>query len=74
VRAAVVHCIQSLPERQRASIILTYYEERANQSAAEVLAMQLKAFESLLFRARAALRSCIEGKGVVSGDIGKLPI
>jgi RNA polymerase sigma-70 factor (ECF subfamily) len=74
VRAAVIHCIQSLPERQRASIILTYYEERANQLAAEMLAMQLKAFESLLFRARAALRGCIEGKGVAAGDIGKLPI
>jgi RNA polymerase sigma factor (sigma-70 family) len=74
VRAAVIHCIQSLPERQRASIILTYYEEQANQSAAETLAMQIKAFESLLFRARAALRKCIEGKDVVAGDVGKLPI
>jgi RNA polymerase sigma factor (sigma-70 family) len=74
VRAAVVHCIHTLPERQRASIILTYYEERANQSAAEILAMQLKAFESLLFRARAALRQCIEGKGVVADDIGQVPI
>jgi RNA polymerase sigma factor (sigma-70 family) len=74
VRAAVVHCIQSLPERQRASIILTYYEERANQSAAETLAIQLKAFESLLFRARAALRSCIEGKGVIADDIGQVSI
>jgi RNA polymerase sigma-70 factor (ECF subfamily) len=74
VRAAVINCIQALPERQRASIILTYYEERANQSAAETLAMQLKAFESLLFRARAALRSCIEGKGVIADDIGQVSI
>ncbi len=72
VRSAVVHCIQALPDRQRAAVVLTYYEERANQSAAETLAMQIKAFESLLFRARAALRGCIEGKGVLAADIGKV--
>ncbi len=74
VRAAVVHCIETLPERQRAAVILTYYEERANQIAAECLSMQIKAFESLLFRARAALRGCIEGKGVAAADIGKVPL
>jgi RNA polymerase sigma factor (sigma-70 family) len=74
VRVAVVHCIQALPDRQRAAIVLTYYEERPNQSAADYLIMQIKAFESLLFRARAALRNCIEGKGVVAGDIGRLPL
>jgi RNA polymerase sigma-70 factor (ECF subfamily) len=47
-------------------VVLTYYEEQQNRIAAEVLAMQLKAFESLLFRARASLRSCIEGKGVTA--------
>ncbi len=72
VRAAVVNCIQALPDRQRAAIILTYYEERANQSAADFLAMQIKAFESLLLRARAALRGCIEGNGVTTADIGKV--
>ena len=53
--AAVRACIASLPERQRAAIVLTYYEELANREAAETLDMNLKAFESLLFRARAAL-------------------
>jgi RNA polymerase sigma factor (sigma-70 family) len=74
VRAAVVHCIETLPERQRAAIVLTYYEDRANQSVADALAMQIKAFESLLFRARAALRGCIERKGVAAADIGKVPV
>jgi RNA polymerase sigma factor (sigma-70 family) len=72
VRAVVVGCIQALPDRQRAAIVLTYYEESANQSAAATLAMQIKAFESLLFRARAALRGCIESKGVLAADIGKV--
>ena len=64
VLLAVKHCIEALPERQRAAVILTYYEETPNQPAAEILEMQLKAFESLLFRARRSLRDCVERKGV----------
>lgn len=71
VGQAVKDCIEALPDRQRAAVILTYYEEAPNQGAAESLAMKLKAFESLLLRARASLRSCIERKGVVSaGGVG----
>lgn len=49
--------IAALPERQRAAIVLTYYEELSNAAAAETLDMNIKAFESLLLRARVALRS-----------------
>ena len=63
-QAAVKSCIEALPERQRAAVILTYYEETPNQPAAEILEMQLKAFESLLFRARSSMRDCVERKGV----------
>jgi RNA polymerase sigma factor (sigma-70 family) len=48
--------IAALPERQRAAIVLTYYEELPNAAAAETLDMNIKAFESLLLRARTALR------------------
>jgi RNA polymerase sigma factor (sigma-70 family) len=48
--------IATLPERQRAAIVLTYYEELSNAAAAETLDMNIKAFESLLLRARTALR------------------
>ncbi len=48
--------IAALPERQRAAIVLTYYEELSNAAAAEALDMNIKAFESLLLRARTALR------------------
>lgn len=65
VGQAVKDCIEALPDRQRAAVILTYYEEQPNQGAAENLEMQLKAFESLLFRARASLKGCVERKGVV---------
>jgi RNA polymerase sigma factor (sigma-70 family) len=51
--------IAGLPDRQRAAIVLTYYEELPNAAAAAALGLELKAFESLLFRARAALRKAL---------------
>ncbi|MEO1219941.1 MAG: sigma-70 family RNA polymerase sigma factor [Pseudomonadota bacterium] len=48
--------IAALPEKQRAAIVLTYYEEMQNSQAAETMDMNIKAFESLLHRARTALR------------------
>ncbi len=65
-RAAVVACIDALGARQRAAIVLTYYEEMSNIMAANALDMNIKAFESLLFRARAALRERLIEAGVVA--------
>ncbi len=48
--------VEALPERQRAAIVLTYFEELPNTDAAAVMDMNIKAFESLLHRARTALR------------------
>ena len=53
--------LQQLPDRQRAAIVLTYYEQLSNAAAAEVLGLGIKAFESLLVRARAGLRSTLAG-------------
>ena len=58
-RAATVAAIAALPDRQRAAIVLTYYEDISNQQAAETMDMNIKAFESLLLRARAALRAAL---------------
>ncbi len=55
-RALVVLAIAALPDRQRAAIVLTYYEDQSNAAAAALLDMNIKAFESLLLRARGALR------------------
>jgi RNA polymerase sigma factor (sigma-70 family) len=55
-RARTIAAVQALPDRQRAAITLTYYEELPNADAAEMLDMNIKAFESLLLRARTALR------------------
>jgi RNA polymerase sigma factor (sigma-70 family) len=58
-RAAVIAALDTLPERQRAAVVLTYYEELANAEAAAMLDMNLKAFESLLLRARRALKALL---------------
>lgn len=55
--------VLGLPERQRAAIVLTYYEELPNAEAAEAMDMNIKAFESLLHRARAALRQALTAQG-----------
>jgi RNA polymerase sigma-70 factor (ECF subfamily) len=73
MRALTMDCIGQLPDRQRAAIVLTYYEERPNAEAAAVLDMNIKAFESLLLRARQTLRRVFEEKGLVpaSGKAGQ---
>jgi RNA polymerase sigma-70 factor (ECF subfamily) len=57
--------VLALPERQRAAIVLTYYEELPNAVAAETMEMNIKAFESLLHRARMALRQAFAAQGDV---------
>lgn len=55
--------IAALPDRQRAAIVLTYYEELPNSQAAAALDMNIKAFESLLHRARIGLRQAFADQG-----------
>jgi RNA polymerase sigma factor (sigma-70 family) len=64
-RQRVVAAIAALPDNQRAAIVLTYYEDQPNAVAAESLDMNIKAFESLLLRARGALK-----RALVADDIG----
>jgi RNA polymerase sigma factor (sigma-70 family) len=65
LRAATIASIQALPDRQRAAIILTYYEDQSNIMAAGALDMNIKAFESLLLRARQALRKSMLASGLI---------
>lgn len=55
--------VMALPERQRAAIVLTYFEELPNAEAADAMEMNIKAFESLLHRARASLRQAFAAQG-----------
>ncbi len=57
MRAAV----SNLPERQRVAVTLSYFDGLSNIEAAEVMDLKLKAYESLLVRARAKLRDELEG-------------
>ena len=45
-----------LPDRQRVAITLCYYQEMSNIEAAELMEVSVEALESLLARARRALR------------------
>ena len=68
VRELTQAALQSLPDRQRAAIVLTYWEECSNQQAADALELNIKAFESLLLRARKALREELELRGLVGPE------
>ncbi len=68
IHSGVSAALDALNERQRAAIILTYYEQLPNAVAAETLDMNVKAFESLLLRARMALKQELVSAGVVSAQ------
>jgi RNA polymerase sigma-70 factor (ECF subfamily) len=66
LRIRTLTALATLNARQRAAIVLTYYEELPNAAAAETMDMNLKAFESLLLRARAALKAALAEAGLVT--------
>lgn len=55
----VQDAISRLPERQRAAILLRHYEELPYNEIANALGISHSAVETLLFRARAALRETL---------------
>lgn len=65
-RRVALAALGDLSERHRAAIVLTYYEELPNSMAADALDMNLKAFESLLLRARSAMRAALAARGLTS--------
>lgn len=67
-RAGVAAAIQALPDRQRAAIVLTYYEGVSNAEAAQILGLGVKAVESLLVRARQGLSKALAAKGLLARE------
>jgi len=64
--------IQRLPERQRAALNLCFYEGLSNKEAAEILDVGIKALESLLMRAKKALKEDLGAQGLIEqGDSRK---
>lgn len=70
-QAAVAASIQALPDRQRAAIILTYYEGVTNAEAASILGVGVKGLESLLVRARRALTQSLTSAGLLAEGAGE---
>ncbi|ANE47958.1 RNA polymerase sigma24 factor [Paenibacillus swuensis] len=56
----VREAINSLPEKQRAAIILREYEGLDYQEIADVLSLTVSSVKSLLFRARASVKAQLE--------------
>lgn len=57
--ARVRQALQALPERQRDAILLCHYEGMGNIEAAAALEVSVEALESLVSRARRALRQSL---------------
>lgn len=57
---AVRAALASLPENQRAAMILKVYEDRSYAEIAEVLGVTVSSVESLLFRARQSLKASLK--------------
>lgn len=51
-RERIIEALQLLSDRQRAAMVLTYYEDMSNQQSADLLEIELGAFHQLLFRAK----------------------
>jgi RNA polymerase sigma-70 factor, ECF subfamily len=58
---AVRAALDTLPERQRAAIVLCHFEELGNIEAAAILEVSVEALESLLARGRRTLRARLAG-------------
>ena len=59
-RDAMWRALQRLPERQRAALVLRYYEDLPERDAAEVLGCSTPALKSLVTRGMEALRGMVE--------------
>ena len=54
---AVQTAMMRLPERQRAALVLSFYQQLSQAEGASAMGIKEKAYESLLFRAKAKLKS-----------------
>ncbi len=52
--------MKALPDRQRAALTLFYYEEMSGPEAAEIMGLGVRAFWSLLHRARSMVQQSME--------------
>jgi RNA polymerase sigma-70 factor (sigma-E family) len=55
--------LQRLPKRQRAAVVLRYYEDMSEREAADVLGVSTGALNALVARATSTLRTHLTGEG-----------
>jgi len=60
--------LQEIPARQRTAVVLSYYEQLSGEEMAEVMGLSVGAVESLLVRARRALRQKAVKKGLTRSE------
>jgi RNA polymerase sigma-70 factor (ECF subfamily) len=58
----VAEAVEALPDRQRAALVLSYYEGLSNAEAAAVLGVSVSGLEALLVRARRGLRARLDSE------------
>ncbi len=68
-REALEHCLQQLPPPHRQLIDLRYASGQTIESIAESIGRPAGAVRQTLYRIRAALQSCIEGRLALGGDV-----
>ena len=56
----VAQALLQLPERQRSALALTYYQDLSNREVADIMGLSTRAVESLLVRARNAMKIQLE--------------
>jgi len=61
VRDTLKDAVLTLPERQKAAVMLSYYSGCSNKEGAEILGVSVEAFESLLARAKRKLKEMLDG-------------
>ncbi len=66
-RTILQQSLQRLPVNQRTAVVLSYYEELSGKEIAELMALTPGAVESLLVRARRALRQDLERLQLLQG-------
>jgi RNA polymerase sigma-70 factor (sigma-E family) len=62
-RTVMRSALSSLPTRQRAALVLRYYEDLSETQAADALGCSVTALKSLVTRGLARLRERLEGEG-----------
>lgn len=67
-RETLARALDALPERQALAVMLVYFHEHSGAEAAHVLGVSEDALESLLARARRALRRAVAHDAGAAGD------